>query len=105
MSSKTEVIGNGQDDKIEAQPYTATDSGHSSDLDDTYAIYHQNADNEIDPAEAKRVLRKVDLRLVPLLIVIYFLQYIDKNGINYASAYGLQEGTNLHGQDYSWLGR
>ena len=28
----------------------------------------------------------------------------DKNGINYASVYGLQKGTNLHEQDYSWLG-
>jgi hypothetical protein len=32
------------------------------------------------------------------------MQYLDKNGINYASVYGLQDGTNLHGQDYNWLG-
>jgi hypothetical protein len=32
------------------------------------------------------------------------LQYLDKNSINFASVYGLQKGTNLHGQGYSWLG-
>jgi hypothetical protein len=39
-----------------------------------------------------------------VLFGIYLLQYLDKNGINYASVYGLQAGTNLHGQQYSWLG-
>ncbi|KAJ5814851.1 hypothetical protein N7474_006628 [Penicillium riverlandense] len=32
------------------------------------------------------------------------LQYLDKNSINFASVYGLKEGTGLVGQDYSWLG-
>lgn len=79
-------------------------SAHSSDLDDNYAIYSQNTGQDIDPAEEKRVLRRIDRRLVPMLMIIYFLQYIDKNGINYASVYGLQKGTNLNGQDFSWLG-
>ena len=34
---------------------------------------------------------------------MFLLQQLDKNGINYASAYGLQKGTHLHGQQYSWL--
>lgn len=80
-----------------------TSSAHSSDLDDNYAIYQQNAGQEIDPAEAKKVLRKIDGVVLPILFVIYFLQYIDKNAINFASVYGLEEGTNLHGQEYSWL--
>jgi hypothetical protein len=32
------------------------------------------------------------------------LQYLDKNSINFSSVYGLQKGTHLKGQDYSWLG-
>ena len=50
------------------------------------------------------MLRKIDFRIVPILFFIYLLQYLDKNGINYASAYGLSEGTKLEGQDFSWLG-
>lgn len=26
------------------------------------------------------------------------------DSLNFASVYGLKQGTNLHGQDYSWLG-
>lgn len=76
----------------------------SAELDDNYALYKSQDALEIDSAEAKRVLRKIDIRLVPILFVTYLLQYLDKNGINYASVYGLKTGTHLVGQDYSWLG-
>jgi hypothetical protein len=74
-----------------------------SDLDDNYALYQQQGGEQLDPEEAKKVLKKVDLRILPILIVIYLLQYLDKNGINYASAYGLEEGTGLEGQVCSTL--
>ncbi|KIV84326.1 hypothetical protein PV11_00112 [Exophiala sideris] len=76
----------------------------SSELDDNYHLYKRSDEQELDHAESKRVLRKLDLRIVPILFLIYLLQYLDKNGINYASVYGLQKGTHLKGQDYSWLG-
>jgi hypothetical protein len=83
-------------------------SSASSDLDDNYDLYKkavaQRDTIAATASESKRVLRKIDKRLVPILIIIYLLQYLDKNGINYASVYGLQTGTHLHGQDYSWLG-
>lgn len=71
-----------------------------SDLEESYEIYQRRAGETLDPVEAKRVLRKIDRRILPILVVIYLLQYLDKNGINYASAYGLEEGTNLQGQQY-----
>ena len=73
-------------------------------LDDNYELYKSGRDVEIDPAEAKRVLGKIDARIMPILFVSYMLQYLDKNSINFASVYGLQEGTGLTGDDYSWLG-
>lgn len=76
----------------------------SSALDDNYDLYQQYGGEPLDPLEAKRVLRKIDFRIVPILILIYLLQYLDKNGINYASVFGLDHGTHLTGQDYSWLG-
>lgn len=88
----------------EIQPSPSATSETSSQYDDTYEAYKRNQDTQIDAAEAKRVLRKIDLRIVPILFFIYLLQYLDKNGINYASAYGLSEGTKLKGQDFSWLG-
>ena len=96
------------DDKISVEPKAVPSSGpdssaSSADLDDNYDLYKNN-ELGVDPAEAKRVLRKIDKRIVPILFFIYLLQYLDKNGINYASVYGLEEGTKLEGQDYSWLG-
>lgn len=74
-----------------------------SEVDDNYDLYKAQIGDEHDPLEAKKVLRKIDLRIVPVLFIIYLLQYLDKNGINYAAVYGLEEGTHLQGQDYSWL--
>ena len=76
----------------------------STYLDDNYELYKHAKDLETDPAEIKRVLRKIDFRIIPILFVTYMLQYLDKNSINFASVYGLQKGTHLKGQDYSWLG-
>jgi hypothetical protein len=72
--------------------------------DDNYELYKTARDLEVDPAEIKRVLRKIDYRIIPILFFTYMLQYLDKNSINFASVYGLKEGTRLTGQDYSWLG-
>jgi hypothetical protein len=74
------------------------------DLDDTYQVYKNTEGLGAEEDEAKAVLRKIDFRVVPILFMTYFLQYLDKNSINFANAFGLQEGTNLTGQDYSWLG-
>ncbi|PWY76268.1 MFS general substrate transporter [Aspergillus heteromorphus CBS 117.55] len=51
-----------------------------------------------------RVLREIDLRLLPILLGIYFLQQLDKSTLSYASVFGLVEKAHLHGQEYSWLG-
>lgn len=84
-----------------ASPESA--SRATSELDDNYDLYKKAAGAEVDEAEAKRVLRKIDIRIVPVLFIIYLLQYLDKNGINYASVYGLKTGTHLKGQEYAWL--
>ncbi|RLL93481.1 hypothetical protein CFD26_101905 [Aspergillus turcosus] len=91
-------------DKVEPEVRSSLSSHPSADKDDSYDVYKQSRQLEYPPEEAKRVLRKIDTRLIPLLFVIYMLQYLDKNSLNFASVYGLQQGTKLHGQDYSWLG-
>ncbi|GIJ90107.1 hypothetical protein Asppvi_009057 [Aspergillus pseudoviridinutans] len=91
-------------DKVEAHVHSSLSSHPSADKDDSYDVYTQTRGLEYTPGEAKKVLRKIDTRLIPLLFVIYMLQYLDKNSLNFASVYGLKQGTKLHGQDYSWLG-
>jgi hypothetical protein len=76
----------------------------STRLDENYELYKSVRDVDIDPTEAKMVLWKIDKRIMPILFITYMLQYLDKNTINFASVYGLQKGTGLTGDDYSWLG-
>lgn len=78
----------------------------AADARELYELYHQAPDDEdVDATAAKKVLRKIDTRVLPMMFFTYFLQYLDKSGINYASVYGLQKGTHLHGQNYAWLGQ
>ncbi|KAJ5257130.1 hypothetical protein N7478_013234 [Penicillium angulare] len=58
----------------------------------------------LTPENNKHVLRQIDLRLLPILLAIYFLQQLDKSTLSYASVFGLVETTHLHGHQYSWLG-
>jgi hypothetical protein len=58
----------------------------------------------LTPENNSRVLRRIDLRLLPILLSIYFLQQIDKSTLSYASVFGLIEKAHLHGSMYSWLG-
>ncbi|KAK7984411.1 hypothetical protein PG989_011813 [Apiospora arundinis] len=84
--------------------HSGSDSGNSKDMDEAYAVYAANGDLDATAAEMKAVLRKVDYRIVPILFTTYMLQYLDKNSINFASAFGLKQGTHLGNNEYQWLG-
>ncbi|CAN8096017.1 unnamed protein product [Discula destructiva] len=56
-----------------------------------------------DAAMAKRVLRKLDMRLIPLLFITYGLNFMDKTILSSASVFGLRDDTHLVGQQYSWV--
>ncbi|KAH7149171.1 allantoate permease [Dactylonectria estremocensis] len=56
----------------------------------------------ITDEQYRRVLRKIDTRLLPLLVVTGFLQYLDKQAIQYAVLYNLRDDLKLVGNQYSW---
>ena len=58
----------------------------------------------VTPEENARILRKIDLVILPILLAVYCLQSLDKTSLSYASVFGLITDTNLHGEEYSWLG-
>ena len=58
---------------------------------------------EVDAETNKRLLRKIDLHIMPLICIVYFLQYIDKTAISYASVTGILESTHLHGNQFNWV--
>lgn len=48
----------------------------------------------------KALVRKIDLRLIPPIILMYILNYIDRNAIASARLGGLEEDLNLKGSEY-----
>lgn len=53
--------------------------------------------------DAARVRRKLDFILLPMMCGTYMISFLDKQTLNYSNAYGLQEDTNMTGDDYSWV--
>jgi hypothetical protein len=60
----------------------------------------------VSSEENKKVLRKIDLIILPILLSVYFLQSLDKTTLSYASVFGLIQDAKLdsNSQQYSWLG-
>ncbi|CAP81007.1 Pc12g13800 [Penicillium rubens Wisconsin 54-1255] len=52
--------------------------------------------------EERKVLWKLDLILVPLMGIAYFLQFLDKLALSQATLFNLREDLNLRGAQYSW---
>lgn len=68
-----------------------------ADLDSPMAVHYA-----IDPSEEKQVVKKLDRVIMPLMALVYFFQYLDKQCINYASVFGLEDSLGLSGGEYSW---
>ncbi|KAF5014473.1 hypothetical protein F66182_14525, partial [Fusarium sp. NRRL 66182] len=56
-----------------------------------------------DSAEARKVVWKIDLFLLPLLAVTYVIQFLDKSCVSYAALWGMRTDAHLVGDQYSWL--
>ncbi|KAM0546497.1 hypothetical protein ACHAPJ_010857 [Fusarium lateritium] len=65
-------------------------------LMETYRSYTPEFSNEIQA----QLVRKIDIRLLPLIVTIYLFNYLDRNFITQARLYGLQEDTHVQGATY-----
>ncbi|BFZ59824.1 Allantoate permease [Saitoella coloradoensis] len=79
-------------------------SSSSGDADEALAYIRNTANVEIDERTNKRLLKLIDRNIMPIMCLIYCLQFLDKTSISYASVMGLRTDTHLVGQEYSWLG-
>ena len=55
--------------------------------------------SHIDP---KKVLRKMDLRLIPMLALLYLLSFLDRGNIGNARIEGLVDDLKMTGPQYNW---
>lgn len=78
----------------------------TGDVDEAmeYAMEAEGEKVEISPRDEKRLLLKIDLFLLPLICLLYTIQYMDKISISYAAVMGLRDHYHMHGNQYSWCG-
>lgn len=84
-----------------AEPIERLEPDMTSDMKpltvmDTYYSYSEDFTRETE----KKLLRKIDLRLLPLIVIIYLFNYLDRNSITQARLYGLQKDTHVAGATY-----
>ncbi|KAF2398199.1 MFS general substrate transporter [Trichodelitschia bisporula] len=50
----------------------------------------------------RKLIRKIDLSILPVLMAAYFLQFLDKVVYNYANVMGMQKDIHMKGNDFTW---
>jgi MFS family permease len=54
-----------------------------------------------DPIIEKRILRKLDFRLVPMLWILFLVSFVDRGNIGNAKIQGMTESLHLTGDKYN----
>jgi hypothetical protein len=55
-----------------------------------------------DAAREAKLLRKMDIRLIPLLALLYLMSFLDRGNIGNARLAGLETDLGLVGNQYAW---
>ncbi|KAI5927905.1 major facilitator superfamily domain-containing protein [Camillea tinctor] len=63
--------------------------------------HEENTDSDIDAAEARRITRKIDWRIIPLLQFLYMLTFLDRVNIGNARLWHLERDLGMEGYDYN----
>jgi len=79
---------------------------HAGDADEAMKAFMAAEGEVLELTEeaSKRILRKIDWNLMPIMCIVYMLNFLDKTTISYASVMGIKKDINLQGDDYQWLG-
>ncbi|KAJ5884382.1 hypothetical protein N7504_011954 [Penicillium tannophilum] len=82
-----------------------TDTGKIHDGDAALALFDNLEDmhETFEPGEEKKLVRKIDLMILPFLSVCYAFYYIDKTTLSYAAIFGIKDDLKISGTEYSWL--
>ena len=104
-------------DEKHVQPATGhleSDSNHSDEKDHVQIVEDVEAKDaggrghvipptEFTPEEEKRVIRKLDWHIIPLIFLLYSLSILDRSNLGNARIAGMEDDINLTGNRYTWL--
>ncbi|KAM0445212.1 hypothetical protein ACHAO4_009917 [Trichoderma viride] len=91
-------------DVMEAETVNASDRSGKVEFDDGKDIRAVPGTTleSFSHLDEKKILRKMDLRLIPMLALLYLLSFLDRGNIGNAKIEGLQEDLNLSPDQYNW---
>lgn len=69
--------------------------------DEKTETINDTAGNHIDPEAEKKLLRKLDARVLPPLFVLFLLAFLDRSNIGNAKIQGLTQDLKMEGVDYN----
>ncbi|KAK5137358.1 hypothetical protein LTR08_008936 [Meristemomyces frigidus] len=84
-------------DTIHPHPLTLSNEKDSDVLGNVV-----DAEESYTVEEERAVLRKIDLAVLPMICAVFFLQYLDKQCLSYASVFGLIADLEMTSLQYSW---
>ncbi|KAJ9612042.1 hypothetical protein H2200_003637 [Cladophialophora chaetospira] len=87
-------------DKTEIQSFDLKDT-EMGKVDIQHTELGSSIENELDVATRKKITRKIDLRLLPLLILIYTFTFLDRVNIGNARVWNLEEDLNMKGIEFN----
>ncbi|KAI6160252.1 MFS general substrate transporter [Pisolithus thermaeus] len=71
---------------------------------DTAAQLAAGLSGTLDPEEALRIRKKIDKHILPLMCMLFFVEFMDKTALGNAAVLGIETATNLTVNQYNWLG-
>ena len=57
----------------------------------------------LSPEDNRRLVRKLDWTIIPILSMCYCFYYVDKTTLSYAAIFNMRQDLGLNGDMYSWL--
>lgn len=69
--------------------------------DEKVEAINDTAGSHIDPIAEKKLLRKLDIHVLPPLFVLFLLAFLDRTNIGNAKIQGLTKDLNMEGSDYN----
>ncbi|PAV23520.1 MFS general substrate transporter [Pyrrhoderma noxium] len=76
----------------------------SNDLDVAAQLAVGGPEETISTEDALRLRRKIDWNLMPLMCILYLMQFADKTTLGQSAILGLTQSTHLTTNQFNWLG-
>lgn len=106
--STTDIKAAGDDVSLSRTKSVTQGDVVSLDASEVFLQEHNDSDDYLagllaDHDLNKRLVRKIDLLVLPLLAGTYVLQYIDKQAMSYAAVFDLFTETGITQNQYAWF--